>query len=58
MKNKNPKKEAQCPGCDYRWGTRSIMKNVTCPNCLLKFIPAIQDSAEEKKEEIKNDQIS
>jgi protein-arginine kinase activator protein McsA len=46
---KNKLQEAKCPKCKYSWSTKSKMRNVTCPNCLCKFIPILQDSEEEKK---------
>jgi protein-arginine kinase activator protein McsA len=39
IKKQNEKIEAKCPSCRYSWGTKSKLKNVTCPSCLKKFIP-------------------
>jgi len=30
-------RKVKCPKCGYAWVTKSKMKYITCPNCLLKF---------------------
>ena len=33
----NEKKEAICPKCSYKWGTKSLLRSVTCPSCMYRF---------------------
>ena len=30
-------RKVKCPKCGYAWVTKSKMRYITCPNCLLKF---------------------
>ena len=43
------KQKVKCLNCSYTWETKSIMTNITCPNCQRKFNPSIQDEAEIKQ---------
>jgi len=40
----------KCPKCKHEWETKSKLKMVTCPSCLLKV-----KVEKKKKKEVKND---
>lgn len=40
--------KVKCPGCDYEWDTKAILKRVTCPNCGVKV--KVNQNEEETKE--------
>lgn len=47
------KQKIKCPNCEYEWETKSKLKFITCPCCLLK---SENPDFEKQKEEIEENE--
>lgn len=42
---KNNKQEVTCTKCGYKWGSRTLLQAITCPNCMNRFsLPSLEQA--------------